>query len=243
MGVGNFAIRLRKTYTGIKKMINTSKIYKMRIVFRWLENRSLSGDSAAVLRERIRQSGLHYVPAKGAADVPRVSYGPAAGRGIRAEREYADIYLKDNVPVHELRDALSDPASGLDVLEVTRVPCAFASVQYLASVAKYRIEGDWEAFPPHPRAEDYFNAPQVRITRVSDNGMNVVWDVKPHIVGVETFATQSIRLTLQCIEGKWTNLQELVAAWLGTTPTELSGIQIIREGLYWQDSAGELHLI
>lgn len=215
----------------------------MRIVFCWAGNDSGGRDGLSLLRERILQSGLPFAPAKGSGSCPRVSYGPAAGREIRTEREYADIYLKQDVPSGELQKRLSDPATGLDVLEVTRVPYAFASVQDLATAAVYRVEGNLEGYSSRPSAQDYFSALQIKITRTLPNGMTWMVDVKPYIRSVQMFGSQSIRLTLQCVEGKWTNPQELVAAWLGVIPSELSGIQIIREGLYWQDSAGELHLI
>ncbi len=224
-------------------MINTPKIYKMRIVFRLVQKGPNKQDPVVVLRQQIRQSGLVYAPAKGGESYPRVAYGPAAGRGVRTEREYADIYLKQPVLPGQLQNLLSNPEIGLEVLAVMRVPYAFASVQYLATAAVYRVEGNFEAYPAHLSAEEFFNAPQVKITRTFANGMTWVVDERPFIVRAETSDGTNVLLTLQSVEGKWANPQELVAAWLGMNPTELGGIQIIREGLYWQDSAGELHRI
>ncbi len=215
----------------------------MRIVFRLVPKGPDKQDLVVVLREQIRQSGLVYAPAKGGENTPRVAYGPAAGRGIRTEREYADIYLKQPVLPGQLRERLSCPQIGLEVLEVTRVPYAFASVQYLATAAVYRVEGNFEAYPSRLPAEEFFNAPQVKITRTFANGMSWVVDERPYIIRAEVSHAQKVLLTLQSVEGKWANPQELVAAWLGVKPTELGGVQIIREGLYWQDSAGDLHLI
>lgn len=241
MGAGSVAIRLCAAHPGIKKMINTSKIYKMRIVFRWTGNDTLQADGPVVLRERLLKSGLSYVPVKGRPGCPRISYGPPLGREVRAERDYADIYFWRPVSEEILRERLSDKIAGLEVLEAYRVPYAFASVQNLAEAAAYRVEGDFSAYAPAVPAETYFNAPQLKITRQADNGMTFTWDVKPFVHSLEILGPQSIRLIVRSVAEKWVSSQELIAAWLGVEKQQLSNIQFIRERLFWQDTGGTLH--
>ena len=242
MGAGSVAIRLCAAHPGIKKMINTSKIYKMRIVFRWTGNDTLQADGSVVLRERLLKSGLGYVPVKGKPGCPRISYGPPLSREIRAERDYADIYFWQPVSEDTIRERLSDVSAGLEILEAYRVPYTFASVQSLASAAAYRVEGDFSTYSPAVPAETYFNAPQLKIMRQADNGMKVMWEVKPFVDHVEILGPNAIRLLLRSVAEKWVSPQELAAAWLGVEQQQLSeNIKFIREQLFWQDTAGTLH--
>ena len=78
-------------------MINTSKIYKMRIVLRvgnWpAEIQSVFN----AVRSMVLASELPVEPAKVNKNWPRLSYGPQVAVGQHAEREYLDIYLQEMI--------------------------------------------------------------------------------------------------------------------------------------------------
>lgn len=242
MGAGGVTIRLCAAVAGIKKMINTSKIYKMRIVFHGAANGSPEQDERTLLRRQVQNSGLKYVPVKGNPGYARISYGPSVGREIRTEREYADLYFWQPVSEAVLRERLSDAQAGLEVLEAYRVPYNFASIQNLASAAAYRVEGDFSVYTPVVPAEIYFNAPQLKITRRVDNGMSFTFEAKPFIYRVQQIGPQEMRLVLQCVAEKWISPQELIAAWLEVTEQQLSTtFQFIREGLFWKDTNGTFY--
>ena len=224
-------------------MINTPKIYKMRIVFRWSAPAADTRDVPAVLRQLVVDSGLAYVPCKPGSPVPRLSYGPSAAKGIITEREYADIYVYPSVSASEVAAKLTEKKpSGFTLLQVVRVPYALAGVQQLASAAVYRVEGPFSAYTP-VTAETYFNAPRVEVTRRAANGMTFSYDAKPYVQQVKTLGPQTVQLTLACVHGKWMSPQTLVGAWLGTDPAACDNIRLIRESLLWQDTAGAYHLI
>ncbi len=231
-------------------MINTSKIYKMRIVFSVSENGPKRQDILSALRTMILHSGLDYMPAKVNARWPRLSYGPLVGRGQMAQREYIDIYLKTSVSAEQVREQLEkSKPQGIVLLDVRRVPYALASVQQLASAAVYVIEGDFARYAPKQTIEKWAAATRLEVVQQADNGMRLTADVRSFVHSVRSKAERQIELTLLCIEEKWMNPLVCVYAWLGMEVlgplAELTDerFNVIREGLYWQDNAGNLHLI
>lgn len=101
-------------------------------------------------------SGLPFEPAKVNKNWPRLAYGPAPAFGQTAEREYLDIYLRTSVSAEETRAGLeAAKPKGLELVSVERVPYALPSVQNLAAVAKYRVEGDFALYAPEETAEDF----------------------------------------------------------------------------------------
>ena len=235
---------------GYKKMINTPKIYKMRIEFSCADGSFAQRNTFNAVRQMVLASGLAYEPAKINKNWPRLAYGPAAGFGLRTEREYLDIYLTVPSPVQEVQQKLAVSApKGLTLLSVARVPYALPSVQNLAAAAVYRVEGNFSLYDPEKTAEDFFNGADVLITRCAQNGLTLTQDVKPYVKEGRTVSSHCLKLTTLAVAGKWLRPQVLVAAWLGLEipPQDdtfaVEGFTFIREGLFWQDSEGELHPI
>lgn len=230
-------------------MINLPKIYKMRIVLR-LDKKAERKNIFYAVRRMVLASGLPYEPAKVNKNWPRLVYGPACALSQYAEREYLDIYLKEPVPVAQVRQQLekSKPAAA-ELLDVTRVPYAMPAVADLAVAVKYRAEGDFSSFGTVTTLEDYFSADRVEVVRRAENGLTLTFDVKPFVLEAQTDTASVLHLTLSGKNGKWLNPYVVLGAWLGEEiPMQddaftLAGIEMVREGLYWQDSQGELHLI
>ncbi len=249
MGAGGGAVRLCQAHWGIKKMLNTSKIYKMRIVFHLAPDAPGQGDKVGLLRAWVAQSGLEFAPAKQNPRVPRIAYGPALKKGQQARREYVDIYLCRAATVCEARAllALCKP-EGLSLLEVQRVPYALAGVQQLAGVAVYEVEGDFSAWAPTQPFENYVSSTRLERICHAANGMVFTTDLKPFVVSAQTLRPQRVQLTLQRVGEQWIDPLEVIYAWLGIElpvpqkPTDERFI-VTRQGLYWQDSQQNLHLI
>lgn len=231
-------------------MINTPKIYKMRIVFTCAEKSVAQRNTFNAVRSMVLASGLPYEPAKVNKNWPRLAYGPAPSMGVRAEREYVDVYLLSSVPAEQVRCSLEQAKpQGLTLLDVQRVPYALPSVQNLAVGAVYRVEGNFDLFGPEQTAEDFFNAARVDITRRAESGLALVQNAKPYIWKAQTVSNSAVRLTLLNVQGKWERPQTLIAAWLGVDiPAQddtftVEGFTFIRESFLWQDSEGEFHPI
>ena len=229
-------------------MIKTSKIYKMRVVFRALKNGTTNVFKA--VREMILHSGLPFEPAKINKQWPRFSYGPSLSVHQQALREYVDVYLSALVPAEEVQRKLEEASAGeLVILNVQRVPYAMPSVQNLAAAAIYSVEGPFASFALEQTVENYFNAPRVEAVYRSESGLALSKNIKPYVLQVQTLCADKIRLTLACAEGKWISPQEVVASYLGMEiPAQqedwtVEGFTFVREGLYWQDSQGALYLI
>ena len=134
-------------------MMNTPKIYKIRVVFRWLKNQADRNTFNAV-RKMVLTAGLPFEPAKVNKNWPRLAYGPSPALGQRAEREYLDIYLQKSIAAEEVQSALEKAApSGLELLSVRRVPYPLPSVQNLAAAARYRVEGNFSSYQPGGKLE------------------------------------------------------------------------------------------
>ena len=230
-------------------MIKPSKIYKMRIVFRTRAKNAAENVFKAV-REMILASGLPFEPAKMNAKWPRFSYGPSLPEQYRSLREYVDVYLSALVPAEEVKRKLENVApQGLVILEVRRVPYALPSVQNLATAAIFSVEGNFEQFALEQTVENYFNAPKVEVVYQGKMGLKMVKNIKPYVLRAQMLSPGKMQLTLSCVDGKWIQAEEALAGFLGIEiPLEPSaplvdGFTFTREGLYWQDSQGELHLI
>ena len=230
-------------------MIKPSKIYKMRIVFRACEKTATDNVFKAV-REMILASGLPFEPAKMNAKWPRFSYGPSLPAHQRALREYVDVYLSTHVPAKEVKRKLEEVApEGWEILEARRVPYALPSVQNLAAAAIFSVEGNFEDFALEQTVENYFNAPRVEVVYAGENGLTITKDIKPYVLKAKTITPRKVELTLACVDGKWIQPQEALAGLLGIEipfaqeAWTVDGFTFTREGLYWQDSQGALHLI
>lgn len=208
------------------------------------------GNVFNAVRKMVLASGLPFEPAKVNKNWPRLAYGPAPAFGQTAEREYLDIYLHTSVSAEETRAGLeAAKPKGLELVSVERVPYALPSVQNLAAAAKYRVEGDFALYAPEKTAEDFFSAARIEIVRRADSGLTLTADAKPYVRSAETLSERAVRLTVAGVDGKWIKPQTLIAAWLGLDiPVQdelftVEGFTFIREGLFWQDSAGKLYLI
>ena len=222
----------------------------MRIVFRGPEKGAGHLNLFNAVRNMVLASGLAFEPAKVNKNWPRLAYGPAPAFGQTAEREYLDIYLTQPVSALQVQEALQQvKPQQIQLISVTRVPYALPSVQHLASFARFRIAGNFELYGPEKTPEDFFKALRVELVRRAENGLTLTENIKPYVSAAETLSPREVRLTLACVEGKWIKPQIALAAWLGLeAPVQdelftVEGFTFIREGLLWQDSTGELHLI
>ena len=229
--------------------MNPPKIYKIRVVFRWLKNQADRNTFNAV-RKMVLTAGLPFEPAKVNKNWPRLAYGPSPALGQRAEREYLDIYLQKSIAAEEVQSALEKAApSGLELLSVRRVPYPLPSVQNLAAAARYRVEGNFSSYQPGRKLEEFLSSGRVEITRRAENGLSCVKELSAHIGPCRTISPEVVSLTVLSVQGKWINPEEIIAAWLGLEVPAgeenftVEGLTFIREGLFWQDSQGEFHLI
>jgi radical SAM-linked protein len=231
-------------------MINTSKIYKMRIVFRFVQDKREPNLVFNAVRKMILASGLPFEPAKVNKKWPRFSYGPALPKDICAWREYVDVYLVSFVPADEVKRKLEEVKPPLlEIIEVQRVPYALPSVQNLVAAVQYRVKGNFASFTLEQTVENYFSATRVEVVYRSANGCTLVVDARPYILQARMLSAEEMQLLLCCVNGKWFPPQELVASYLGIEIPRgqeaftVDGFSFIREGLYWKDSQGLLHLI
>lgn len=221
----------------------------MRIVFRARGN-SVADNIFKAVREMILASGLPFEPAKMNAKWPRFSYGPSLPEHQKALREYVDIYLSTLVPAEEVQRKLQDAApDNFSILDVRRVPYALPSVQNLAAAAIFSVEGNFEDFALEQTVENYFNAPKVEVVYQGKMGLKMTKNIKPYVKQAQMLSPGKMQLMLSCVDGKWIQPQEALAGFLGIEiPSQQSawtvdGFTFTREGLYWQDCQGELHLI
>lgn len=222
----------------------------MRVVFCVSEDGPNRSETLDAVRKMVLLSGLNYMPAKTNAHWPRLSYGPLVGRGQTARREYIDIYLRKFVSVQDVRARLEQSKpQGVHLIDVRRVPYSLASLQQLAVAAVYTIEGDFASYKPKQTIENQVAQVRLQAAHRASNGMCFMTDIRPYVRSARSLGEQRIELTLVPVAEKWMNPLVCVYAWLGI---EIAGplealtderFKVIREGLYWQDSAGDLHPI
>lgn len=221
----------------------------MRIVLR-VDKKAERRNIFYAVRRMVLASGLPYEPAKVNPNWPRLVYGPSCALSQYAEREYLDIYLKEPVPAVQVRQQLEKSKSAaITLLDVSRVPYAMPAVADLAVAVRYRAEGDFSAFAAGQTLENYLSASRVEVVRRAENGLTLTFDVKPFVLEAQTDTASVLHLTLSGKNGKWLNPYVVLGAWLGEEiPLKddaftLAGIEMVREGFFWQDSQGKLHLI
>ena len=233
-------------------MINTPKIYKMRIVFRLAQDPAKHLNIFNAVRKMILASGLATEPAKVNPHWPRFAYGPAAAQDMRTEREYVDIYLRKRYSREEVTRALVQGAPpGLEILQVVRVPYPLPSVQNLAAAARYRVQGDFVSLAETGRElvpiEVWAGAKDIYVSLRADNGIVNQQSLRPFVREAVTLSPQEVALTLVPVKNKWVPAQWVIAAWLGIeVPApgdsfQLEELIFTRQTLYWQDSQGEFH--
>ena len=230
-------------------MINTPKIYKMRIVFRWNDGETEHPHALRGIKRMVLDSGLPYEPSKFVQSLPRLAYGPALAKGQRAEREYLDIYLREHCSEEEVCRCLQQAApAGLDLLQVKRVPYPLPSVQNLAAAARYRVKGNFGLLAPSGRKiEEWAGKGNLFVIQRAENGMVYQKEITPFVLEAKTLSPDEVSLTLACVNGKWITPQWVIAAWLGkdlSTQEDAFAedeIIFIRECFCWEDSQGELH--
>lgn len=230
-------------------MINTPKIYKMRIEFTVsapADNKRIFG----ALRNAVLKSGLPFEPAKVNKNWPRLAYGPVLGYALESFGEFADIYLLQNVPPQEVHQALARAAGPqITVKRVERVPYALPSVANLAQAARYIVEGDFSPWAPKQSLTDFLNGRKALAVLTAPNAtMTQEVQLRPYVAACEQPEANKYLLTLQTVNEKTLKPQYAVAAWLGEPIVQgeeftLPGIRFIREGLFWRDSQGGLHRI
>ena len=232
-------------------MINTPKIYKMRIVFRWKDGKAEHPHALRGIKRMVLDSGLPYEPSKFVQSLPRLAYGPALAKGQRAEREYLDIYLLEKRSADEVRHALLQTApEGFEILQLSRVPYPLPSVQNLAAAARYRVKGDFSPYLSSGRKLETWNTVgNLTVSLCAADNTIRERDITPGLVSARVCAPDEISLLLAPVNGQWVSPQWFVAAWAGLEvpiPDEnfaVAGLVFIRQELCWRDSQGEFHPI
>jgi len=230
-------------------MIKPSKIYKMRIVFHLTADAPGRADIVGMLRTWILKSGLPFAHAKQSFKTPRIAYGPGIKRGQFAAREYAELYLFTSVSAPKARARLEAcKPQGLTLLDAKRIPFTLAGVQQLASVVAYEVQGDFASYHPAQTLENYIASPRLEVTRSAPNGLQLTTDIKPFVRQACLLDASRAQLILNRVDERWISPLELISAWLGENFTAGENtaderFTIIRQGLYWQDSQNNLHLI
>lgn len=231
-------------------MIKPSKIYKMRIVFHLAADAPGRADVVETLRTMIQKSRLPFARAKQNPKVPRIAYGPSVRRGQFATREYAELYFFTSVSVQKARARLEAcKPQGFTFLDVQRIPFTMAGLQQLASVVVYEVQGDFVSYAPKQTLENYVSSSRLEIMRSAPGGLRLPTDIKPFIRTVRMLDATRAELTLNRVEDRWLSPLEIIGAWLGEENIPASEnaadtrFTIIRQGLYWTDSANNLHLI
>ena len=250
MGAGSGAVRIRAAAAGIKMMINTPKIYKMRIVFCWLTKPADTTVFNAV-RKMVLSSGLPYAPAKINKNWPRFAYGPAPAQGQQAEREYVDIYLQEPCSASKVQQSLQQAApEGLTLLQVKRVPYPLPSVQNLAAAVRYRVKGDFSSWMDSGRRiESWAKTGKMTVTLHGENAMVYQKDITPFLLEAKTVSPQEVTFTLAQTESQHIAPQWVIAAWWGREIAPQADafaeeeLVFIRKEICWRDSQGELHPI
>ena len=221
----------------------------MRIVFHLTADAPGRADVVGLLRTWILKSGLPFARAKQNFKAPRIAYGPGIKRGQFATREYAEIYLFTSVNAQKARARLEQcKPQGLTLLDAKRIPFTLAGVQQLASVVEYEVQGDFASYQPTQTLENYIASPRLEVTRTAQSGLRLTTDMKPFVRQARLLDATRAQLILNRVDERWISPLELISAWLGedlTTGenTAEARFTIIRQGLYWQDSQNNLHLI
>ena len=230
-------------------MIKPSKIYKMRIVFHLAADAPGRADIVELLRTMILKSGLPFARAKQNHSVPRIAYGPGIKRGQFAEREYAELYLFTSVSVQKARARLEAcKPQGFTFLDCQRIPFALAGVQQLASIVEYKVEGDFASYTPKQTLENYVASARLEVAHRAPDGLMLTTDIKPFVRQVRQLGATQVQVLLNRVAERWLSPLELIGAWLGEDlfageNAAEERFKIIRQGLYWQDSQNNLHLI
>ena len=221
----------------------------MRIVFHLTADAPGRADIVGTLRTWVLKSGLPFARAKQNPKAPRIAYGPGIKRGQFAVREYVELYFFTSVSAQKVCTRLeSCKPQGLTILDAKRVPFALLGVQQLASVVVYEVQGDFASYHPQQTLENYVASPRLEVTRTAPNGLHLTTDIKPFVRSVRLLDATRVELTLNRVDERWISPLELISAWLGKDfstgeNTAEARFVIIRQGLYWQDSQKNLHLI
>lgn len=226
------------------------KIYKIRIVFSCLDSSIGQENTFYAVRKMVIDSKLPFEPAKVNKLWPRMVYGPSLAQNHFAVREYLDIYLLENLPIQQIKEALERVAPvGLKFLSIQRVPYPIPSVQNLCAAISYRIKGNFEEFSPLQTIEEFVNAEKNEVSYQTEKGLFVSINIRPYVVKAETLSANEIRLTLQPYADRWIKPEWIVAGWLNKPilgqelDKNLNKIQCVRENLFWKDSQNNLHII
>lgn len=222
----------------------------MRIVFHLAPDAPGRADLVETLRTMVQKSGLPFARAKQNFKAPRISYGPGIKRGQWAAREYAELYFFTSVSAQKVRTRLEAcKPKGFTFLDMKRIPFSLAGLQQLASVVVYEVQGDFTSYAPKQTLENYVSSSRLEVTHPAPNGVSVTADIKPFVRSARMLDATRAELTLNRVEDRWLGPLELIGAWLGENlnPTGENAADtrftIIRQGLYWQDSQNNLHLI
>jgi len=181
-------------------------------------------------------SGLEYYGSRGAgAGTPRMAFGPAAGAGHESLCEYADAWFARVYREEELREAFSRGARGLALASLRRVPLLFPSIEASASVARFEL--NFASAPPEAelRLGKFLAAAEFMAER-EKKGEVVRYDLRPAVVSADWDAAGNrLRAALRPRAGG--RPEVLASALFGPSAPEFT---VLRTGLYWEDSSGNL---
>ncbi|MDT8285535.1 MAG: DUF2344 domain-containing protein [Elusimicrobiales bacterium] len=191
------------------------------------------------LRALVSGSGLAYYGSRGAGTgTPKMAFGPAAGAGHESLCEYADAWFARVYPEEELRSVLSAGAPGLALAALRRVPLLFPSIEASAAVARFEL--DFVSAPPgaEERLGNFLSAPAFTAER-EKKGEKVRYDLRPAVVSAAWRAADN-RLSADLRLRAGGRPEVLVSALFGP---DAPSFTVLRTGLYWEDSSGNLREI
>lgn len=209
--------------------------YRVRFARKFPASKLSHLEHINALRRMIASSGLDYVPlGTKRPDVAKISFGPALTAGYESTSEYADIYLKKFMSDMELFDKITPlTGNGFSVISVKRIPCHFPSVEALVSISGYEINTDFEV--SDEEIEKFLEQERIPIKKIKSSDEEKTIDAKPLILSLEKISPRSISMILEFKAGS-----HLKPGLIMESMTGRSGFEILRSGLYWKNSKGEL---
>lgn len=185
-----------------------------------------------VLKEALAASALPCASVKAG---PRFNLAPGAQVGQASSSEYADICLSQEESVENINLKLSPfLKGGFRIEEIKEVPYSIASVENLASYAKYLAKGI------SGNIEKTACAKKIEVEVEQKNGMRLLLNIRPFIYSIkQTSGLEEVEIIVK--------LEVLRSIGLGQILAKLPGLEVKEKELFleriallWQAKDGSL---